>query len=187
MIQSIPECASNWFEFPINYDNRVLTCSLYWCEELENAYNALVTRLENDAYNDPLIGADGAYNRGYDVAAYYQADNPLTSYEMYDEWYAAHKDTLPASIKYANYMPFDLRRIIMGRSITYHDIQNTINTLREQCVWTFSINDEGATVTGVLNPGAVYERNDSWTMWVRSDTRVYIGRDDLPHVMLEFV
>lgn len=187
MIQRIPECASNWFEFPINYDNRVLTCSLYWSEELEQQYNALVTQLKVDAYNDPLVRVDGSYDREYDVAAYYQAGNPLTSHEMYDEWYEAHKDNLPMSVKYMGYMYFDLRRIIMDRSITYYNIQNTISMLREQCVWTFSINDENDIVTGVLNPGAAYERDSRWTMWVRSDTRISIGREDLPYVTLEFV
>lgn len=187
MIATIPETSSNWFSFPINYDNRVLTCILYWCEELQSMHAKVVAQLIRDAYNDPLVDAGGSYNRQYDVLEYYQAGNPLTRDSMFDEWYDRHKDNLPVSLKYANYNIYDMRRIVMQRSQNYHAIKNTRDTLNEQCVWTFTIKDGDDVITGVVNPGASYERWGEWTMWIRSDTRVRIGRNDLQFVTMEFV
>lgn len=185
MTVTIPEAGNDtWFSFRTTFDGRILTCTLYWSESIQHIYDAVVKQVRDDAHNDPIV-RNGAYIRDYSLFDYYQVDNPVTSDDMFAEWYGKHKDELTMNLRAIPQLA-DLKRTVMNRSVTYYGIRRTIDELAEMLVWSFSISDEGDTVTGVIRPGGLYERDGKWAMTIHSDVRTDIGREDLPFVTLEF-
>lgn len=185
MTVSIPAAENDtWFSFTIEYDSRVLTCTLYWCEEIQSLYDKLSRQLVLDASNDPIMPSDGRIIRDYDILEYYQVDNPVVDVVSFNKWRDTHELTASLSRFTYDYM---LQREVIERSIMYYEIVNKMKQLHDMMVWTFTISDEDEDVTGVIRPGSYYTRAGYWDLWVRSEHRTEIGRDDLQFVTMELV
>lgn len=187
MIVDIPEVGEDtWFSFKINYGGRVLTCTMYWCEETQNLYDKLAAQLVTDAQNDPIITSDGAYIRYYDIMEYYSVNDPITGVDKYAQWYGEHRDSLTSSLRAIPY-DYALQRTVIERSSLYYGINRSMARIKEMCTWTFTIHDRDDVITGTVRPGGIYTKENDWTLYIRSEFRTDIGRRELSFVTMEIV
>ena len=187
MIVNIPEVGEDtWFSFKINYGGRVLTCTMYWCEETQNLYDKLASQLITDAQNDPIITTDGGYIRDYDIMDYYSASDPITDVAKYAHWYDLHRDSLTSTLRAIPY-DYALQRTVVDRSLLYHGINSSMARIKEMCAWTFTVHDRDDIITGTIRPGGIYTKENDWTLYIRSEFRTDIGRRELDFVTMEIV
>lgn len=159
--------------------NHTLSCSFFWPEAVQTQYDVVTRQIGDLAKSDPIINADGTYNRTYDYADYYTSI-PAYGEEMEAWW--AEQVNIPQSLKGIE-APYDIleerRELCIG-------IKAYLEDLKDQLVYQCVIIDETGykTVMSVRTGAYCRWRDTSWSLRFVADIPE-IGKNDLDKTTVE--
>ena len=161
--------------------DRTLTFQFQWAVASAEQGSLVASYLINRAASDPLLNADGNYNRTYDWYEYYAA---LFSIDL-DEWLDSNP-ILPVSVINANNRA--QQKTVLNRNITEaRTLTPIVQLYTETMRWQFQASTADLdTITGIVEPGGWFRNQDAHYAFRFHSARDYIGQGDLNELAIEF-